>query len=612
MITGTSWSEMGIDIPGSKLGSTSNIKVKQCPKCLELGHRKDNDYSLSVIPADGVGKCHKCNSIFKIIKEEETKRVEYKQPSRANFAKLSEAGTQFFVNRHISKEAVEKHKIVEDRKGNIAFPYLENGQIINAKYRGITEKKFYQSAGAKQIMYNMDNVRESWLEAKHKSLIICEGEFDSLAWETAGIPYSTSVSQGAPNVKDENVDKKLECITNSYELFDEADTIYIGVDNDANGKRLERELIRRFPYEKVRIIDYGSWKDANDYLKWEGKEALVKLISEAQQPKIEGIFTAEDSISELQEYLEKGLPKGTTTYFPSIDKHWKWRSDVNLVTGYNNEGKSLMMLQLAIVKAKRDGWKFAIFSPENLPQAELWEDMAHAYSGKSMDTAAGKGQMDEKQLLEAVHFLKEHFFLVSPEEGSKVETLIEKFKNLVHTKGIRGIIIDPYNQIEHRLELGETEHLYASRFMSILKAFQVQYKICIILVMHMITPRNVAKDDDYPEPDRYGIKGGGTFSDKADNVLIVWRPNARTNPLDPLVMFKSDKIKKVKLTGHRGACYLSYDWKTNRYIDPELNNQSPLAIQEIPKDDGQVELVMPEPERVDPMAGEEFEGPLPF
>lgn len=587
--TGTSWSALGIDVPGNKLNSTTNIKIKVCPKCKDLGHTKDNDYSLSVKPSEGIGKCHKCQSVFKVVDEQLAKRVEYKQPSRANLTKLSDDGLKVFTDRMISQEAVIRHKITEDKKGNLAFPYLELGQLVNVKYRGKEEKRFYQSAGAKQIMYNIDNVREEWAKGKEKRLVIVEGEFDSLAWETAGVPYSTSVSQGAPNVNDENVDKKLECLNNSYDLFEEAEVIYIGVDNDANGKRLERELIRRFPFEKIRIIDYGKHKDANDFLKWEGKESLYALLMYAKPPKIDGVFTAEDSEDQLYDYWERGLPKGTTTYFPSIDQHWKWRADVNLVTGYNNEGKTLMMLQLAIVKAKREGWKFAIFSPENLPQAELWEDMAHTYIGKTMDKAGGRNRMTKAELGDAIDFLKSHFFLVSPDEGSSPDLLLEKFAHLVHTKGIRGVIIDPYNQIEHRMDLGETEHLYASRFMSMLKKFQIQYNVCVLLVMHMITPRNTATGENYAEPSKYGIKGGGTFSDKADNVIIVWRPHARTDPQDPTVMFKSDKIKKVKLTGVLGSKLLSYDYRSNRYIDPILE-KSPLEVKEIPTVSNQVSI----------------------
>ena len=76
------------------------------------------------------------------------------------------------------------------------------------------------------------------------SCIISEGEIESLTWEEVGFKNGTSVSQGAPNVNDQSVEKKLACIYNCFDVFEKMETIYLACDNDANGKRLERELIK--------------------------------------------------------------------------------------------------------------------------------------------------------------------------------------------------------------------------------------------------------------------------------------------------------------------------------------------------------------------------------
>ena len=74
---------------------------------------------------------------------------------------------------------------------------------------------------------------------------------DSLSWEVAGIEFHTSVNMGAPNQGDNNIDKKLECISNCYDIFDEAKNIYIATDEDENGRILQKELVRRFGAENV-------------------------------------------------------------------------------------------------------------------------------------------------------------------------------------------------------------------------------------------------------------------------------------------------------------------------------------------------------------------------
>jgi twinkle protein len=84
--------------------------------------------------------------------------------------------------------------------------------------------------------------------------------------------------------------------------------------------------------------------------------------------------------------------------------------------------------------------------------------------------------------------------------------------------------------------------------MSKLKQFAVENNVSLSLVAHQITPR---KDETgrYPRPDVNYIKGGSEFANKADNVLMVWRPNRAIDFKDKRVIFGSQKIKKQKLVG---------------------------------------------------------------
>jgi hypothetical protein len=96
---------------------------------------------------------------------------------------------------------------------------------------------------------------------------------------------------------------------------------------------------------------------------------------------------------------------------------------------------------------------------------------------------------------------------------------------LVKKKRIRGVIIDPYT-VEHLMNNGEREDLYISRFMSQLR-FAVEEDLSMNLVAHQLTARKNEKDDGrYYRPELNNIKGGGTFADKADNVMYIWRPKS--------------------------------------------------------------------------------------
>ena len=135
------------------------------------------------------------------------------------------------------------------------------------------------------------------------------------------------------------------------------------------------------------------------------------------------------------------------------------------------------------------------------------------------------------------------------------------------------MIIDPYNTVEHKLKSGEREDLYSSRFMSELKRFSVDNDITTQLVAHQVTPQKDSKGR-YLRPDVNRIKGGGTFADKADNVLYVWRPERALDFSSTEVIFGSQKIKKQKLVGiPQDIAGINYQRKTNRYY---IDGKSPF------------------------------------
>ena len=560
---------LGVQLKGNRIEQ----KCK-CPNCVTLGKTNINDTCLSVNLNTGLYLCHKCG--WKgCVAEKEYKREEmqiiYKIPEKPNITKLSDEALKYFESRAINQEVILANKIAMTKDGNgIVFPYFRNEQLINYKTRLLKEKKFFQAKDAEPIMYNLDRIQGQ------KEIIVCEGEFDSLSWEVAGYKNHTSVNQGAPNENDANVDKKLECITNCYNVFEEAETIYLAVDTDNNGIRLQKELIRRFGAEKCKIVDFKECKDANEYLIKYGAFELSQLLKESKDVKVEGIFTLEDNFDSMLNGFKNGLERGTTTYIDEIDLAWKWRKgEVNLWTGYQNEGKSLFLNQLSLIKAWFDKDKFAVFSPENMPMDDFYNDLIEMLVGKTSDSFYGKLQMSEVEYLNASSFINRHFFLIYPDFDFKINTIFEKVKFLVRKQGIEHLIIDPYNTIEHLMKAGEREDLYISRFMAKLKRFAVENNITIHLVAHQNTARPNEKDGGrYYKPTLNNIKGGGTFADKADNVLFVWRPNRALDFRCTKVVFGSQKIKKQKLVARpMDIDNIDFDFKTNRYL---FNGQTPF------------------------------------
>jgi twinkle protein len=569
---------VGIDIPANR--NSGQFKMA-CPRASSHCNRKNwKDQCLSINMDEGLYNCQHCTGEFKgkvgegKIETNYTKKKEYQLPQRPNITKLSDKTLEYFTNRRITQDVLVDNKVAES-DGWIIYPYMMDGQLVNFQKRKIGEKDFRQATNAKPIVFNYDRCMQN-VTTGNGEIIITEGVEDAMSWGVAGFPYHTSVNQGAPNSSDSDASNKIACIDHCYSLFEKATVVYIASDNDPNGKRLQQELIRRIGEEKCKIIDFGKYKDSNEYLKFEGVDKLKELKEKARFVKIAEVYTARDAKDEIVRQITQGRVKGETTYFPKVDSAWTWRKkELNLWSGYANEGKSAMFNQLALLKAIHDGWKFAIFSPENFPVEEFFDDLLHMYIGKSTDNTH-ENCMSKEEAIDGLDFLEGHFFIVYPDNNYTIEHIHSKFNTVIKRHGIDAVVIDPFNWLSNRQSGGMNRDQFVTQMLSNMKRFCNEKDVSYNLVAHQLKPEK-EKSGNYVKPDPYKVKGASDFMDKADNVLLVQRPFVATDYRNPLVEFTSAKIKKPKLVGKRGVVVeLNYDYKTMRYYQVD-DGYCPLA-----------------------------------
>ena len=555
----------------------TKAKTSVCPVCSE--HRKKKtDKCMSVFWDTGLGQCNHCGETIQLhtYKKKQLEKVYVKPQISSPKTSYSDQFIKYAKDiRCISESTLNKLRISQQKEWMpkakevidcILFNYYLEDELINIKYRA-KNKDFKLFKDAEKIFYNLDNI------STVKECIIVEGEWDVCAFVEAGYINCVSVPNGF-NLKG---DVSLDYLDNYYNYFENKDVIYLAVDNDAAGVHGQKELIRRFGAEKCKIVDFEDCKDANDYLIKYGKDKLSNTVVKAKDVKIEGVFSLLDAKSEMINLYRNGQNRGTTTYIQELDVCWTWRGgEVNLWTGYQNEGKSLLLNQLSLIRSYWEDAKVAVFSPENFPISDFYNDLIEMFIGKSCDPYYSNNYMSEDEFNEGMDFIENNFFLVHPENDFKLESIFERVRYLVRKKGIRTLIIDPYNTIEHMMKNGEREDLYISRFMAILKRFAVENDISINLVAHQLTARKNENDEGrYHKPMLNNIKGGGTFADKADNVLFVWRPNRAIDFKDSEVIFGSQKIKKQKLVGiPQDIDEINFDIRMNRYL---FNGVSPFT-----------------------------------
>jgi twinkle protein len=281
------------------------------------------------------------------------------------------------------------------------------------------------------------------------------------------------------------------------------------------------------------------------------------------------IFTMETEIDDMLYDLKHGKEKGTTTYIAGLDNAWTWRmNEFNIWTGYSNEGKSLFIRFLCLIKAIMEGWKFAFYAPEDYPAKEFFDDLIHTAAGYSTDKD-NSNFIGESTYNEMYRRLKEsiYFVYIRPPKNTLVNVM-KSFIPLIEEKGIKGCIMDPIIKMSRPKEYMNADDKYAAYVTTLCTDFSRKFNISLNLVMHQLTPR-LQENGLYPKPTMYNIKGGGTWTDGTDNINSIWRPTYARDKADDEVIFTSHKIKKQKLVGIPQDVKFRFNRKSNRYVSFE-------------------------------------------
>ena len=550
------FSDFGIDLNGR---SGEEVKTT-CPQCSHT-RKKKNYPCLNVNTLKGVWHCHHCGwsgglGTGVINRSAPPSRRVYHRPEFRPAA-LSEGAMTFFHKRGITTDVLIRNRIalervwmpqIEEEVQAIAYPYFKGGEIVNVKYRD-NNKNFRQVAGAEKIVYKYDDIDDD-------RTIIVEGEMDALALEVAGLRHAISVPDGAPTPDSKNLDLKFEYLDD--ERFDKVKQFVLAVDSDEPGRKLEDELARRLGRDKcLRVAWPEDCKDANDVLVRHGAETLRHCIEDAKPFPVEGVFSVLDIEDDINNMLEFGMIKGEPTGWESVNGLYtpapgQW----TLVTGIPSMGKSEWLDAMAINIAENAGWTFGICSPENQPIS--W------HAAKLMEKRMGErlvaGRVNQAKFQEAKAWVNDHFKFIMPEEPS-LEALHAKAKFLIRRHGMKGLIIDPYNELDHtKRKDGVSETEYVSTFLTQLRKFARDNQIHTWLVAH---PAKLMKDlkGVYPVPDGYTVSGSAHFYNKADNIIAVHR-DVR-NPQAPTEVHVQ-KIRSRWL-GKRGVAYLQWQSNSGRF-----------------------------------------------
>lgn len=382
---------------------------------------------------------------------------------------------------------------------------------------------------------------------------------DALSFYECGRHDVVSVPNGA-NSNLDYLDDYIE------EYFDDKETIYIASDIDTKGVILRDELIRRFGVERCRVLEYGDGcKDANEHLQKYGRESLLQCIAAAPEIKVDGVFTVSDFEQSLDALFENGMQRGVTIGHSNLDELISFETKrLCIVTGIPGNGKSEFIDELAERLNMKYGWRFAYFSPENAPLAYHASKLIEKFTGKHFD----RQHLNYGEYRQVKEHLESNFYFISPSDNYKIDNILDKAKYLVRRRGIKALVIDPYNRIEHEYERGQREDQYISLFLDKLMRFAQINDVLIILMAH---PTKLSKNKDgvVEAPTLYDISGAAHFYNKTDFGIVVHRDRVKDT-----VEVHVQKVKFRHL-GKVGTAYFKYNLNNGRY-SPFVNEIPPV------------------------------------
>jgi twinkle protein len=170
--------------------------------------------------------------------------------------------------------------------------------------------------------------------------------------------------------------------------------------------------------------------------------------------------------------------------------------------------------------------------------------------------------MDEKTARSSMGVLNDHIKFIGTQESSvTIESIMEQAKILNYRHGLNGLIIDPWNTIEHKFGDGENETNYVSRVLSQLNTFAKINELHIWVVAHPRKMENGANRKPLV-PTPYDISGSANWFNKADNAITIHRHRSED---DDYVGVHVHKIRFQYKNGQPGDCKLNYNIGSGTY-----------------------------------------------
>lgn len=414
-------------------------------------------------------------------------------PKAAMRVEKDSAAMEWFTHtRKLSAESVRAYRVAAENGAVLLPAFTPEGELQYLKYRDPHEKKFWSGKGGKPSLFGWQAIPTA-----DRTVVICEGELDAIAWHSYGFP-ALSPTNGAAN---------LQWIDLEYDRLARFDQIYLSFDMDEAGRQALPELVERLGRDRCFVVELPH-KDANECrMRGVGDAEIMAAIGAARSMDPDELVSAADFADAVAALFH---PTGEVD--PGVRLPWRKLGDrivlrageVSLIAGVNGHGKSQVAGHI-LLEAITHGERCCVASMEFKPEKWL----------KRLTRQASGLPTPSHAYVHAIHRWYEGKLWAFTAVGhAKAERILEVFRYAVRRYGIRWFVVDNLA----KCGFAEDDYNGQKTFVDQLTDFARDFDCHVQLCVHM------RKGETEEKPaGKMDVKGTGAITDMADTVLVIWR-----------------------------------------------------------------------------------------
>jgi twinkle protein len=237
-----------------------------------------------------------------------------------------------------------------------------------------------------------------------------------------------------------------------------------------------------------------------------------------------------------------------------IDDHYKVRlGDFSVVTGIPGHGKTTFINDLCCRMVELYQWPVAFASFEQSPTSDHKRNLRTWCNRKRVIDQAP----DEVDAADA--WIEKYFSFIVPsfEDDVTLEWVLERVATSVIQHGVKMIVIDPWNEMDHDRPRDMSLTEYTGFAIKQFKALARRYQVHVIVAAHPAKQRKL-EDGTYGVPSLYDISDSAQWYNKCDVGVVVHRDDKGT-------ILRTAKSKYHEEIGFPGDERAEFNTCTGRY-----------------------------------------------